>query len=64
MLKEVMYTGETKFARDVILCKKKTKILCNVSYILWHLVFKIHVTVKWHKLSNDQITYRYASRLQ
>jgi hypothetical protein len=47
---------EMKFARKLSTVpypvKNKSKILYNK--VLWHLVFKTHVTIKWRRLTNDQ----------
>lgn len=34
---------------------KLSKKYCK-AYVLWYLLFKIHVTIKWCKLRNDQTT--------
>jgi hypothetical protein len=49
--------GEKKFAHKLSIVWfliKKTSRKYYTTYVLWRLVFKIHVTVKWRKLSNDQ----------
>jgi hypothetical protein len=49
--------GETKFAHKLsVVCDlllKTSRKFCT-TYVLRRLVFKIHVAVKWCKLSNDQ----------
>lgn len=56
-LYQVLIQNETRFVHKISMTwffvKKISRYYCT-AHFLWRLVFMIHVTVKWSKLSDDQ----------